>query len=414
MIPGSNKVWSSIQGGSEGGLIRAKLDEIAVSLTQYRESLPPGFPGLIEGKAGIALFFIYYSQFKQVQDYYDTGIELLFEVLEDAGGDQIIQTFGMGLAGIGWSIEHLVREKLLEADTDEMLEELDPVIFRAMKLDLMKRNYDLFHGAMGCGMYFLERFSSGIKEAGAYLDHLLEALNDIGERGPGGEIKWLSFLDHTRKMSGYNIGLCHGIPSIIVFLTRLFEKGINRERTLELIQGAVTYLLRQRLTGSDFISLFPNLALETEPPRTSRLAWCYGDPGIGIALLQAGLVCEVKEWEKEAIEILKHCTGRRGLVENNVHDAGLCHGAVGIGHIFNRAYHYTSEPEFKEAALYWYGRALEYARFDDGIAGFKTWAHGEYRPGKPGFLEGAAGIGLGLMAAVSDREPRWDRILLLR
>jgi lantibiotic biosynthesis protein len=32
--------------------------------------------------------------------------------------------------------------------------------------------------------------------------------------------------------------------------------------------------------------------------------------------------------------------------------------------------------------------------------------------GDPGFLTGAAGIGLALLAAVSPVEPEWDRLLL--
>ena len=32
---------------------------------------------------------------------------------------------------------------------------------------------------------------------------------------------------------------------------------------------------------------------------------------------------------------------------------------------------------------------------------------------EPGFLSGVAGIGLGLLAAVTDLEPAWDRVLLV-
>jgi hypothetical protein len=51
----------------------------------------------------------------------------------------------------------------------------------------------------------------------------------------------------------------------------------------------------------------------------------------------------------------------------------------------------------------------------EGIAGFCPWgavagpATG-WR-GDPGLLTGAAGVGLGLLAAVSDREPEWDLLL---
>jgi hypothetical protein len=32
----------------------------------------------------------------------------------------------------------------------------------------------------------------------------------------------------------------------------------------------------------------------------------------------------------------------------------------------------------------------------------------------PGFIQGAAGIGLALLSAVTDIEPQWDKFLLIR
>ena len=53
----------------------------------------------------------------------------------------------------------------------------------------------------------------------------------------------------------------------------------------------------------------------------------------------------------------------------------------------------------------------------EGIAGFRAW---EVNPSggaswrtDPGFLEGAAGIGLALLGALSTVEPAWDRMLLV-
>jgi hypothetical protein len=96
-------------------------------------------------------------------------------------------------------------------------------------------------------------------------------------------------------------------------------------------------------------------------------------------------------------------------------DACLCHGTTGLGHLFNRLYQATGNLEMKEAALAWYRCALERRLPEEGIAGFPAYAPGE--PGAspwrsdPGFLTGAAGVGLALLAAVTDVEPVWDRLL---
>jgi len=100
-----------------------------------------------------------------------------------------------------------------------------------------------------------------------------------------------------------------------------------------------------------------------------------------------------------------------------VRDAGLCHGAAGVGHVFNRFYQATGDPVIGEAARFWFDRCLDMQRPDEGIAGFSAW----WKPiGKtaarwtalPGFLMGAAGIGLALLGAVTPTEPEWDCVLM--
>lgn len=54
------------------------------------------------------------------------------------------------------------------------------------------------------------------------------------------------------------------------------------------------------------------------------------------------------------------------------------------------------------------------AKFEDGLAGYKTWQGAErgFR-NEYGLLEGIAGIRLVLLAYLSDEEPTWDECLLL-
>ena len=106
---------------------------------------------------------------------------------------------------------------------------------------------------------------------------------------------------------------------------------------------------------------------------------------------------------------------RRPPEETGVVDAGLCHGAAGLGHLFNRLYQATDEPKLADAARYWFGRALEMRSPGSAGAGFSALLepHSKLWRPEPGFLTGAAGVGLALLAATSDVEPAWDRLLLL-
>lgn len=69
----------------------------------------------------------------------------------------------------------------------------------------------------------------------------------------------------------------------------------------------------------------------------------------------------------------------------------------------------------EHTARTWYEHTLSMRRPGHGVGGFSyPSARQDGRPRRDGgFLTGASGIGLALLAAVSDRDPSWDRVLLL-
>ena len=152
----------------------------------------------------------------------------------------------------------------------------------------------------------------------------------------------------------------------------------------------------------------------------ARLAWCYGDPGISLALLSAARAAGEPEWERQAVAVAR-AAATRPRDEGGVVDGGLCHGAAGLAHLYNRLFQATRDPFFKTEALAWIERLLALRRPGEGIAGWQAWRPiGEITGpdpelgwvADPGFLTGAAGIGLALLGAISPVEPAWDRVLL--
>jgi len=210
--------------------------------------------------------------------------------------------------------------------------------------------------------------------------------------------------------------MSHGIASIISILSKIYAHNLNKLKSGKMLIEAVNYLLFYQQDIKEYSSCFPNIvSLKNHKKNNSRLAWCYGDLGIGIALLNTANNINDNTLREEAIGILLHSARRKDLKENNVLDAGVCHGTAGIAHIFNRAYRYTQIEEFKVASEYWFGQTLKMAKFEDGLAGFKTWRTPEYGgwQNEYGLLQGIAGIGLSMISAISDIEPKWDECLLL-
>jgi hypothetical protein len=213
----------------------------------------------------------------------------------------------------------------------------------------------------------------------------------------------------------YNLGVAHGVPGVIALLGDICRVGVRVEKARPLLYGAVRWVLAQR-RPDDGGSCFTTWLSPGVEPKSSRLAWCYGDPGVAAALLSAARAVGEAGWEREALAIAAHSV-RMAPETSGVIDAGLCHGAVGLGHLYNRLYQATGEEAFAEAARYWFGLGLDLRRPGEGVAGFAAWDSSTGETPKwvsePGFLTGATGIGLALLAAISDVEPEWDRVLLV-
>jgi|SRR6185437_9968129 len=149
---------------------------------------------------------------------------------------------------------------------------------------------------------------------------------------------------------------------------------------------------------------------------SSRPVWCYGDLGVGAILVQVGKGRAGRDVGAFGRKVLERCV-KLPVGSYQIEDAGLCHGAVGIAHIYNRIYQATGGERFRGAALVWYKRALEMFKSGTGFGGYSKCVSREdgnlgWEPW-PAFLDGSIGIALALLAAVTTIEPQWDRALLL-
>ncbi len=101
------------------------LNKIVQHLILYTSSLSD--LGLLSGKMGVCIFFYRYARHTGITRYADFAGELLDEIYAEINTG-ITKDFGSGLAGICWGIEYLTREGFVEADADEILCDMDPLI----------------------------------------------------------------------------------------------------------------------------------------------------------------------------------------------------------------------------------------------------------------------------------------------
>jgi hypothetical protein len=299
--------------------------------------------------------------------------------------------------------------------------EIDRVLLETVRSKYWRGNYDLIAGLVGIGVYFLERLP--VPAASQGVAAVVERLAEYGETTPSG-ITWHTrpeFLSKKQREACpagyYNLGVAHGVPGVIHFLSEAVAASIHAELAESVLDGAVKWVLGQRVSqarGSIFPNWTPRPAAASPP---HRLAWCYGDLGICATLLQAARRLHREEWRAQALDILGHCL-ERDFARSAVQDAGLCHGAAGVAHIYNRIYQSERDVRCLNAAQYWYARVLDMRQEGTGIGGFSAMNRdpdsGAMTPTpSAAFLEGSLGIALALLAACSTVEPCWDRILML-
>jgi hypothetical protein len=329
-----------------------------------------------------------------------------------------------GLAGVGWTLAH-VGNDLLAAD-QEASAVIDEVLHEHVGYTPWPGEYDLIGGLVGIGVYALERLPDPL--ARETLARIVERLDELAVTLSAG-ITWFTppalLPAHQRILCPtgyYNLGVAHGVPGVMALLGRVLVAGVAVDKARRLLNGAVTWLLTQEIETEQEVG-FPSWVAPTaemgsldenptQPGKVARSAWCYGDPGIAVALLTAARGANNRAWGATARAMAQRAA-RRASDRAGVKDACVCHGAAGLGHLFNRLHRATGDPYLGEIARSWVERTLAMRRPNQGIAGFCNWRPGDLWIDDPGFLNGAAGIGLALLAAATPVEPAWDRLLLM-
>lgn len=414
--------WNPVLTDAIADAARAVYQDIATELTRVEfQDGGRGEPAsLASGYAGIALLYAYLDVDAPDPQIRGAAVETIDRALERT--DTLVDRLDLfsGCTGLGWALAHLEQHVWQTRDVDD-LAHLDDVVCDYLgngSMDEMT-GYDVISGWVGQGVYALERGDT--RPGRTSIARIVARLSSTAERMDRG-LTWRTppeqLVEHQRRQAPdgyYNLGLAHGVPGIIAFLSQVLVTDAPPDGTLALLEGACAWLSAEIERDPDAVAVSYWIAAD-ELRAPSRAAWCYGDPGVAIALMQAAHALNDDSLRACALMVAKRAA-ERPPGECGVVDAGLCHGAAGLGHIFNRLYQATGEPVLRRAAIGWFQRTLDMRRPGNGIAGYVS-----REPGIPperfawlpvsGLLTGVAGIGLALLGACSSFEPNWDRCLL--
>jgi lantibiotic biosynthesis protein len=386
--------WSPIVEGEAATRALAAAAAIASDL-ERDPAIAASAMGLSGGHSGLALFLAYLEQSlgdAKAGEHAERHLERAVDYLaEEHAADASLYH---GFTGVAWVTEHLAAKD--SAGMEDPNAEIDAALLSILCRSPWRGDFDLLGGLVGWGVYALERLPRASAEE--ILALIVVRLTQCSERQSRG----IAWRDPRHANHGPDWGMAHGSAGVIALLARMVQESAAGPNVASLLTAAVDGVLgRPSTEGND---------------DESDLAWCAGDAGLSVALLAAGRACGRDDWERAAGRLAAIAAER---YPQDVHgfDPALCHGTSGLSLLFHRLYQATGDPALLAAALKWLERTLTRRKTGEGIGGYRCRARqpdGRFGwMANPGFLSGAAGIGLALLAAATPVEPAWDRLLLL-
>jgi lantibiotic modifying enzyme len=325
-------------------------------------------------------------------------------------------TYSSGAAGFGWIVNHLISKQIIDPESNEILDVLDQFLAEAMAYFLSVNNIDLLNGAMGIGLYFLQR--NNLAKVKSVIEHLNATKIINGE-----EFLWKINKFNPEGKIYFDLSLAHGMAGVLHFLSRCAQVNQLKSECGLLIEG-INHFFEHNLQEMNKVgSFYPNKIDVKEyenainRPGKSRLAWCYGDLGILSARLGDSLQRSDAELTQKVTKQLRTTSTRRNYADTSVQDAGFCHGCAGNAYLYSQLFKRTNEPLFGDAASYWLAQSLTYNQEPEAEN-----AKYHFLVGKPelqqyefldNFLEGLIGVGLVYQSVLYPETDDWNNSVML-
>ncbi|MFE9401521.1 lanthionine synthetase C family protein [Streptomyces sp. NPDC006530] len=215
----------------------------------------------------------------------------------------------------------------------------------------------------------------------------------------------------------YNTGLSHGIPGILSALSAAYRSGYDSPGVRSSLRRLADRLLEWSTPdqlGPDWPSGVPLNEAGTPNPVESvptRTAWCYGTPGVVVALLQAGAALADADLRSTAITAHRAAMARVQAVPDSVSSPTICHGVAGLLCVAAFVEEQTGDAAARDDVRWLTERLLTHCDSAQPLIVRDEESTGNFVD-DPSFLTGAAGVGLSLLSARGGRQSWWNGLML--
>ncbi|MFE2040798.1 lanthionine synthetase C family protein [Streptomyces sp. NPDC059477] len=283
--------------------------------------------------------------------------------------------------------------------------------------------FDTIRGLVGYGAYFLRHDPAGtaVRAILDYCVRLAEPIVHEGEVLPGW---WTSTGPSGRpdnRFSGghANSGMAHGIGGVLALLALAMRRDITVGGHREALSTFLAWLNRWQVESGPGLS-WPYWVTRDElrsgrltPSAPRRPSWCYGTVGIArakqLAALALGNVDGQVEAEAALVAALTDVAQLKATTDN-----GLCHGFAGLAHVAARTAadaRPSTVGQLRAAISPLLGIVCPPGAVAEDLANAVI----QDMEAGPGFLNGASGMALALLAPATTTAPvtAWDSCLLI-
>ena len=311
-----------------------------------------------------------------------------------------------GTAGMAWVLAALsrggTRYRQARADVDEQLLQRGRRLlagFDTWDGGPATEEYDLVSGLTGVAWSLLHRHQLGPELKQLRSDIVAMFCERLVRQGawafytPPERITDFERQTHPQLHGGYvNLGLAHGIAGPLAALGVAHQRGVTvagLEDAAATLHQQVVGALRGTAYGPDvsYHEFFPLRGFGQSEADLTRTAWCYGNPGLAVALRHATELLRGR-LGPSPVELLASVY-RRPRSACLIDNPSLCHGWAGLLLIERLVLGSPTEQTVR--------RLLDLAEATS-VFGFRNVPSAGTVSDSPGFLEGSGGAAVALVS----------------
>lgn len=330
-----------------------------------------------------------------------------------------------GFEGVFLTIEYLEKCKIIK-DSSFFLESIEENLYQSIAIDIEDNMIEVFYGSIGKIQYFLD--VNKIKE-----DKIFNLINQLvnslweNKKGTNGEIYWGDKKENDESVENINLGMAHGICSILIFVVKLKELQFNNSHLDDLIYGLIKTFknAENEIKINSFFPSVYNIKNKDLNVINNRRAYCIGDLPISYALCRAGRIMHNNDWLEYSKLIVEKNIDRTPLT-SSVHyfesydyfDIGFCHGISSILFLFYKINKYHQNDFIDSNIEYWKRELItnvsKFIKIKGTIHNLCTYnkSGDEISNVQNSFLHGLCGAALTLLSIEYD-ETEWSTFLCL-